>query len=113
MLTEFVKIASVSDLADGEMRGVAIGETQVLVARAAGQYYAVNNVCSHFYTLLSNGDFFPAKCQVQCPLHDSCFDLRTGEPIDPPAEDPIEVYEVQVEGDDIFVGPKGKVGGTI
>lgn len=107
MLTQFTKVATVDQLADDSMLAVQAEGEQVLVAKCKGEYHAINNVCSHFYTLLTNGDLYPDECEVQCPLHDSRFNLKTGEPTEIPAEDPVEVYAVKIEGDDILVGPKG------
>ena len=106
MPSQFQKVASVSDLAEGEMIGAAVGEEKILVAKIGGEYFAINDICSHFYTLLSNGELYTDTCEVQCPLHDSRFCLRTGRPTDLPAEKPVEVYAVRIEGDDIVVGPR-------
>lgn len=107
MLTEFHEAIPDADLAEGVMKGVSIGGASVLLARVNGCVHAINDICSHFHTHLSNGELLVETCQVQCPLHDSLFDLRTGEPDDPPAEDPVEVYAVRIEGGMISVGPKG------
>src|SRR5690606_41747545 len=50
------------------------------------------------YTWLSSGELFPEKLEVQCPLHDSKFSFETGDPHQPPADKPVEVYAVKVEG---------------
>lgn len=106
MLTEFHPTIPDADLAEGSMKGVTIGEENILLARVNGCIHAIGDICSHFHTHLSNGELMPERCQVQCPLHDSSFDLRTGEPNDPPAEDPVEVYGVQVVDGVICVGPR-------
>lgn len=106
MLTEYHAAVPDAELADGSMLGIEINGEYILLARVNGEIHAVNDICSHFHTHLSNGELLADRCQVQCPLHDSCFDLRTGEPEDPPAEDPIEVYGVRVEAGMILVGPR-------
>lgn len=105
-MDSFIKVATVGDVPEGGMIGVSAGDAEVLLARIDDKYYAINNICSHFHTQLSNGELHAARLEVQCPLHDSCFSLVSGEPIEPPAEDPVETYEVRVEGRDILVGPK-------
>ena len=66
-----------------------------------GDLHAVNNVCSHQYILLSEGEV--DGCTIECWLHGSRFDLRTGQPSGLPATVPIDVYPLTVEGDDVLV----------
>jgi nitrite reductase/ring-hydroxylating ferredoxin subunit len=103
--TEFVKVAKVGDVADGDMISVWAGSTEVLLARIGDEYFAADNACTHTDAMLSMGILYPEICQVECPLHEGIFDLRTGEAIQEPPEDPLPVYTVKVEGDDIMVGP--------
>ncbi len=61
-----------------------------------GTFFAVDDVCSHAEASLSEGELDPDNCTIECPMHGSCFDLRTGEPLSLPAYDPIRVYRVDV-----------------
>jgi len=101
----FVKVAKTRDLAEGGMVAVTVGDTEVLLAQVQGQYYAISNVCSHADAWLDQGDLRPTTWEVQCPLHQGRFDLRTGHPTAGPANQPVQVYAVRVEGEDILVGP--------
>jgi nitrite reductase/ring-hydroxylating ferredoxin subunit len=105
-IKDFVKVTTVDDLPDGEMKGYTVGDEAILIARLEGKYYAIGDVCSHFFTLLSSGMLFPPKLEVECPLHESRFSLVTGEPHAPPADSPVASYSVRIEGNDIYVGPK-------
>ena len=105
MLTEYRPTIADGALQEGAMVGVTVGDESVLLAKVDGRVYAINDICSHFHTHLSNGELLAETCTVQCPLHDSCFDLRTGEPTQPPAEDPVATYGVKIENGTIFVGP--------
>ena len=77
------------------------GTDQVLVVNPNGDLYAVQGVCSHEYFELDKG--FLTAGTLTCALHLSRFDLESGEPLDPPAELPLVVYEVVVEGDRILI----------
>ena len=80
------------------MLGVHIGEdVEVCLARVDGVVYAIDNICTHFYTWLSDGWLRPDTLSVQCPLHESCFDLRTGVPTEPPADVPVVIYPVRIQ----------------
>lgn len=105
MLRTFVKVAGADELADGEMMAVDAGGEEVLLARVAGKFYAIGNICTHAAAWLDQGELFPAKLEVQCPLHSGRFDLRTGEATQAPAMDPVDIYEVRIEGPDVLVGP--------
>ena len=105
-LTTFTRVAAVSDLKDRSMMSVSAEGEAILLARIDDNYYAINNVCTHFFTYLTDGELYPDTCEVQCPLHDSRFHLETGEVSEPPADVPEEVYAVKIDGDDILIGPK-------
>ena len=73
----------------------------VAVARAEGEVFAMRDVCSHAEVPLSEGEIYDHT--VECWLHGSCFDLRTGQPTGLPATEPVPVYPVKIEGDDVYV----------
>lgn len=100
---EFVRVASVNDLDDEEIMQVDVGDEQVLLAKLGGQFYAMGEECTHEGGPLSQG--FVEDGQVECPLHGSLFDLKTGGNTGPPAADPVQAYPVRIDGDDVLVGP--------
>jgi 3-phenylpropionate/trans-cinnamate dioxygenase ferredoxin subunit len=97
-----IDLIGVGEIADGEMKMVFVdGTDQVLVINQGGEFTAVQGVCSHEYFELDKG--FLTNGTLTCALHMSRFDLSNGEPIDPPAEDPLAVYPVVVEGDRVLI----------
>jgi nitrite reductase/ring-hydroxylating ferredoxin subunit len=106
MLDEFVVVAQVGDVADNTMMNVSVGDEEILLAKVDGELFAIADECTHAYGMLSMGDLHADTCEVQCPIHEGRFDLRTGAPTVPPPEEPVVAYEVRIEGDDILVGPK-------
>ena len=106
MLTEFVKVASVGDLQGNGMLAVSAGAEEIIVARIGDDYFALDGWCSHEAGLLAEGQLHEGTCEVECPLHEGFFDLKTGRATNPPADEPVSVYQVRIDGDDIFVGPK-------
>lgn len=101
--TGFVKVAEVGELSPGEMKMVELGTEQVLLANVDGNIYACDDICSHAYASLSEGDLNGAE--VECPLHGSVFNVMTGDVDSPPADEPVRVFEVRIEGPDILLGP--------
>jgi nitrite reductase/ring-hydroxylating ferredoxin subunit len=91
------------ELAPGSILAVNAGGYDILLARiGSGDYYALDNLCSHADAWLDMGFLVPATCEVQCPLHEGRFDLRTGKPTALPCIDPIPSYPVTVR-DAIYV----------
>ena len=99
----YVKVAQLDELSPGEMMVVEMGEERILLANVEGNIHAIDDICSHAYASLSEGDLNGQE--VECPLHGASFDLVTGAPITPPATENIKVYELRVEGQDILLGP--------
>ena len=95
------RVASLSDLADESALRVEVGGLPLCLARSNGDVFAVSDVCSHADVSLSEGDVEDGT--VECWLHGSRFDLRTGQPTGLPATKPVATYPVTVEGDDVLV----------
>src|SRR5437588_6671080 len=94
-------VLRVSDLADGQMREVTVAGTKVLVARIAGQFHAVTGTCPHYGAPLAEGTLCGHR--LRCPWHQGCFDVTSGELLEPPPLVALRRYEVRVEGDNIIV----------
>lgn len=104
MPEEFTKVAQTDQLPPGRMMLVELGRFErILLVNLEGSYYAVEELCPHSGAALSEGDLYGRV--VECPLHGSAFDVKTGEVLTMPAEENLIVYQVRVEGDDILVGP--------
>jgi Ferredoxin subunits of nitrite reductase and ring-hydroxylating dioxygenases len=71
------------------------------VVRAEGEVFALRDECSHEEVPLSEGEIYDHT--VECWLHGSCFDLRTGNPTGPPATEPVPTYPVKIEDGDVYV----------
>ena len=97
----FVRVCAVAELPEEGAIGVEIGDLPVALVRAGGEVFALHDVCSHEEVPLSEGDVYDRT--VECWLHGSCFDVRTGAPTGPPASEPVPVYPVKIDGDDVYV----------
>jgi 3-phenylpropionate/trans-cinnamate dioxygenase ferredoxin subunit len=93
----FVRVCALSELEDDTPKRVEVGDTPVSIVRTEGEVFAINDICSHANVSLSEGEV--VDCQIECWLHGSAFDLRTGKPSGPPATKPVPVYPVKIEGD--------------
>ena len=98
----FERVASVDEIAKGASIAVEVGNTPVAVVHAEDDnFYAIYDECSHAAVALSEGEV--DGCTLECWLHGSRFDLRTGEPTGLPATEPVPVYPVEVRDGDIYV----------
>lgn len=97
----FERACAVADVPSDEALGVTVGDYDVAVAVHEGEYFALQNQCSHAAVALSEGEV--ADCTVECWLHGSRFDLRTGKPTGLPATEPVATFPLEVRGDDIYV----------
>lgn len=97
-----VRIASIEDLPLGRLQRVVLNGVPICVARTPdGDVYAVSDVCSHEEASLSEGELL--GFEVECPLHVSRFDVRTGRPVAPPAQLPIKTYGVSIEQGEVYL----------
>jgi 3-phenylpropionate/trans-cinnamate dioxygenase ferredoxin subunit len=90
-------VGPVEELPPGEVKIVRAGELAIGVFNVGGEYFAIEDRCSHDDGPLAEGDFDPENLVVVCPRHGSEFDLRTGKPLSLPAYLPVEIFEVVVE----------------
>jgi len=97
----YVKVCALAEIEEDQPKPVQIDETPVVLVRSAGSVYALNDICSHAEVSLSEGEVY--NNTLECWLHGSCFDLRTGKPTNPPATQAVPTYRVKIEDDEVYV----------
>ncbi len=97
-----VRVCSAADIGKGEVVAATVGELELAIVHADDDnFYAVYDECSHAAVALSEGEI--DGCTLECWLHGSRFDLRTGTPTGPPAVSPVPTYPVEVVDGDLYV----------
>jgi 3-phenylpropionate/trans-cinnamate dioxygenase ferredoxin component len=99
--TSAITVCPADEFGEGEMRLVEADGRKIGVFNCGGDLLAIEDRCSHDDGPLAEGEFDAGSCTVECPRHGSLFDLRTGRPKTLPAYQPVETFEVQVEGDEV------------
>ncbi|GAB4048994.1 FAD-dependent oxidoreductase [Spirosoma litoris] len=94
-------VCHVDDMVDGELKEVRVGDTDVLLARSDGQYYALYPKCTHYQGPLAKGLLNGHR--LVCPWHNACFDIRDGHRLEAPALNGLPTHEVRIENDQVFV----------
>jgi 3-phenylpropionate/trans-cinnamate dioxygenase ferredoxin subunit len=97
----FSRACALAEIPAGEALAATVDGVELALVRNGDDVYAINDECSHAAIPLSEGEV--EGCEIECWLHGSRFDLRTGKPSGPPATDPVPTYPVRVEGDDVLV----------
>ncbi len=97
----FTRACAAAEVTNASPLAVNVDGVDVAVVRQGEDLYAIHDECSHAAVPLSEGDV--EDCEIECWLHGSRFDLRTGKPSGPPATEPVPTYPVRVEGDDVLV----------
>jgi 3-phenylpropionate/trans-cinnamate dioxygenase ferredoxin component len=99
---EFLEIAPVSELPNGERLFVEVEGRSLVILNIAGQYYAIGDICTHDDGPVGDGDI--EGYNIVCPRHGAEFDVRTGQAVQMPAVVDIPAYPVRVVDDMIQVG---------
>ncbi len=99
--TTRVCVGRLDEIADGESREVLAGKHEIAVFRIGAQLYATDNLCTHGSGRLCDG--FLEGYEIECPLHQGAFDVRSGEPVRIPAEEPLRTYAVELEDGKAYI----------
>lgn len=100
-MSDWVTVAKVGELAPGEFRTVDVDGANVAVFNVDGQYYAIEDVCTHDGGQLTGG--VVEGDEIVCPRHGARFCIRTGRALSAPAYEPAASFPVRVENGEIQV----------
>ena len=99
-----LRACALADVAPESAIPVEVDGTEIAIVQSGGSLYAIADECSHAAVPLSEGDV--GDGEIECYLHGSRFDLRTGEPLGLPATEPVAIYRCVVDGTDVLVDPR-------
>jgi 3-phenylpropionate/trans-cinnamate dioxygenase ferredoxin subunit len=97
------RICALEELVDGGARRFDVGGHRIAVVRLGSRVHAIGDRCSHADYSLSEGEVHADSCELECWKHGSAFSLETGQPNTLPATQPVPVYDVVVDGPDVWV----------
>ncbi len=106
----YERVCSLDEVKDDQGLAVTLGGDEIVIARNGDEVFALQNECSHAAVALSEGDV--ADCQIECWLHGSMFDLRTGKPTNLPATEPVATFPVDVRGTEVYVDTETTLNGV-
>ena len=95
MTTDWIDATAEDELWDDAGTSVLVQGRDIAIFRSAGALYATDNLCTHGNARLCEG--FVEGHEIECPVHQGRFDLRTGEPTCAPATVALKIYPVRIE----------------
>jgi len=100
------RVATTADVPEGEVRVVECGERSLALSNIDGEFYAIDNICTHDGGPLGEGTL--RRGRIICPRHGAAFDAKTGKVLSLPAVKSVNAYRVFVDGDEVYVACSGE-----
>lgn len=100
-MPEFVKVARTDEIPVGQAKLVEVGGNEIAIFNVQGSFHAIDNTCTHVGGPLCEGEI--DGTEVTCPWHGAVFDVTSGQVLGPPAGQPVNRYNVRVDGPDIEI----------
>ena len=98
---QFIVVAQRAEVQPGSTKVVSVGGRSILLCNSDDRIFAIENLCSHAGQPLECGRI--RNGWIACPTHGARFDLETGEPLNPPATDPIATFPVRMQGETVEI----------
>lgn len=102
VVTTWTRVCWLDDLSIDVPAAVTIDKIEVCLVRTCGSVFAVRDRCTHGDVPLSEGEV--DRCAVECWLHGSRFDLRSGSVLNPPATKALQTFPVELSDGWVTVG---------
>ena len=96
-----VKTINTSEISENSVKVVNVDDKDIAIFNVEGDFYAIDDLCSHAEASLAEGEVF--DCKVECPLHGAEFDLKTGQAVTLPATKQGASYVISIEDEVIYL----------
>lgn len=101
MEATYHKLCKKNEIEENQAMAVEINGNNIMVTKINGEFYAVENCCTHENLPISGGQIFDG--QIQCPHHGARFDIKTGKATQFPAVVELKTYKIKIENDDVLI----------
>lgn len=98
---QWIDATAVEEVPEDDVIGVLVGDRDIALYNAGGEIFATDNICTHGHARLCEG--FLDGHEIECPLHQGKFDIRTGAPTCAPVTEAIRSYPIRIEGGRVFL----------
>jgi 3-phenylpropionate/trans-cinnamate dioxygenase ferredoxin subunit len=100
-MPRWVTVATTDEVGSEQAKVCSVGDLRIAVCNVEGQFYAIDDVCTHDGGPLDQGELF--EYEIECPRHGARFDVRSGKALCLPAIFPVKTYPVRVDGSEVQV----------
>ena len=100
-MTTWQTVANASDIPPERVAVYTVGDHEVAVANVGGEFYAIDDLCTHDFGSLDQGEL--EGTEIECPRHGARFDVRTGAATQLPAFEPVATHAIRLEADEVQV----------
>ena len=101
-MNNWIRVCATTELLPGESKVAWDGDTPIVVFNYDGDFYALEDRCSHEDFELSAGNFDADEATIECVLHGSKFDVRNGHALGPPAYAPVAKFPTKIEDNAVW-----------
>nr|WP_067297414.1 non-heme iron oxygenase ferredoxin subunit [Marinobacterium profundum] len=101
MSDNWITAASLADIPDDDVIGITINGHPIALYKFGGEVFATDNVCTHGQALLSDG--FLEDGEIECPLHQGRFCIKSGKAMCDPLTENIKSYQSRVNGEEVLL----------
>jgi naphthalene 1,2-dioxygenase ferredoxin component len=98
---EWIDATAMDDVPADDVIGILVAGRDIALYNAGGEIFATDNICTHGHARLCEG--FLEGHEIECPLHQGKFDVRTGQPTCAPVTEAIRSYPVRIESGRVFL----------
>ncbi|WP_077000854.1 non-heme iron oxygenase ferredoxin subunit [Variovorax sp. KK3] len=102
-MTQWHRASSLEDVWEGTPLPVTVEGRPIALYRFGDRVHAVGDLCPHQKDVKLSDGYLDGET-IECPMHQSCFNVCTGEVLNAPARENLPVFEVRIEDGDVFVG---------
>lgn len=100
-MADWTDVAATDDVPEDDVIGVQAAGKDLALYSVEGEFYATDNICTHGHARLCDG--FLEGAEIECPLHQGRFDVRSGKAMCAPLTEDIKTYPLKVEGGRIWL----------
>lgn len=101
--TELHHLGAYVDFQTEMPKRIDVAKRRLCVIQHEGTLYALDDLCTHGQAFLSEGEFVPEECAVECPLHGGLFNIKTGQACGEPATRPVRIYKTVIRKGEAYV----------
>ena len=99
--SDWIEVCNKSEIETDDLKRFDYGDKTFCIYKLHDSFFATDGICTHEQVHLEDG--LVMHGEIECPMHQGIFDIKTGKALSPPACEDLKTYEVKVEKDKIYI----------